>query len=129
MRLINVHTRELEEHFGDALTLPKYPILSHTWLKAKEEDSFQDYQRQAYNSMKGYIKIQYTCAQAVRDGLNYIWVDTCCTIQTHHQRQFPTKRVAYAAENGGRCRSKLKCFSGLTFPKCCFDSATESSIC
>jgi len=28
--------------------------------------------------MRGYEKIQYACEQAKRDGLNYVWVDTCC---------------------------------------------------
>jgi len=79
MRLINVHSMKIEEHFGDGLSLPKYAILSHTWVK--EEVSFQDYPLRAYN-MRGYKKIQYACEQAKRDGLNYVWVDTCCIDKT-----------------------------------------------
>jgi hypothetical protein len=49
----------------------------------------------------GYKKLLFCGEQAQQDGLQYFWIDTCCTIQTHHRRQRPTKRVAYAAENGG----------------------------
>lgn len=28
--------------------------------------------------MKGYKKIEYTCIQAVANGIPYVWVDTCC---------------------------------------------------
>ena len=27
---------------------------------------------------KGFQKIEYTCSQAAKDGLEYCWVDTCC---------------------------------------------------
>jgi hypothetical protein len=50
----------------------------------------------------GWKKIQFCAKQAAADGLQYFWIDTCCTIQTHHRGQCPTKRVAYADESGGR---------------------------
>lgn len=87
MRLIDVDSMELEEHFGDESSLPEYAIVSHTWHE--EEVTFQDYQSGATN-MEGYRKIKYACEQAKTDGFKYIWIDTCCTIQTHHQRQCPT---------------------------------------
>lgn len=31
-----------------------------------------------YKDMRGFKKIHMTCQQAVRDGLNYAWADTCC---------------------------------------------------
>jgi Heterokaryon incompatibility protein (HET) len=80
MRLINVLSMEMEEHFGDGSKLPKYAILSHRWLN--EEVSFRDYQLRAYANMRGYKKIQYTCEQAKKDGLNYAWIDTCCIDKT-----------------------------------------------
>jgi hypothetical protein len=49
-----------------------------------------------------YSKIRYTRNQAIADRLDYVWVDTCCSIQTHQRNLCPTKRVAYAAEDGGR---------------------------
>jgi hypothetical protein len=73
MRLINVHTRKLEYFVGDEI--PKYAILSHTW--GAEEVTFADYENGNFHHMKGYQKIKYICEQAVLDGLNYIWVDTC----------------------------------------------------
>ena len=27
---------------------------------------------------KGFVKIKYACEQAIRDGYEYVWVDTCC---------------------------------------------------
>lgn len=48
--------------------------------RGKEEDevSFDDIHEDYVMTMKGYQKIQYTCIQAVQNGLQYVWVDTCC---------------------------------------------------
>jgi hypothetical protein len=70
-----------------------------TFADLKDLDNAVDVDTQR---KEGYRKIRFCAQQAKRDGLDYFWVDTCCTIQTHHRRQCPTKRVAYAAENGGR---------------------------
>jgi hypothetical protein len=103
--------RLLEITQGGALSLtkdligddhvPAYAILSHTW-QVGQEVTFEDFMRGTGHDKAGYNKIRFTAQQAERDGLRYFWVDTCCTIQTRHRRQCPTKRVAYAAENGGR---------------------------
>lgn len=82
MRLINVSTRELEEFYDEAI--PQYAILSHTW--GPEEVTYQDYISASFNqdsdtyepNKAGYLKIRYTCAQAHKEGLNYVWIDTCC---------------------------------------------------
>ncbi|KAG0651479.1 Vegetative incompatibility HET-E-1 [Hyphodiscus hymeniophilus] len=50
MRLINAATLELEE-FNASQGRPDYAILSHRWVHGQE---------------------------AIQDGLNYAWVDTCC---------------------------------------------------
>jgi hypothetical protein len=83
--------------------IPRYPyaILSHTWGRDGEEVTFDDLLKRAGKDKAGYKKILFCAKQAARDGLQYFWVDTCCNIQTHHLRQCPMKRVAYAAENGG----------------------------
>ncbi|KAK7747183.1 hypothetical protein SLS62_009125 [Diatrype stigma] len=86
MRLLNVHTRQLEEFTGMP---PSYAILSHTWTS--EEVSFQDYtsiisqgqgcektQASLLAKRKGRAKIEGLCAQTVRDGYKYAWIDTCC---------------------------------------------------
>lgn len=74
MRLIDVDTRRVEEFIGDSV--PRYAILSHTW--ELEEVTFQDIHRRRATSMAGYQKIKYACEQARRDGLQMLWVDTCC---------------------------------------------------
>ncbi|KAI0815532.1 HET-domain-containing protein [Xylaria sp. FL0064] len=76
MWLINARTRLLEEFTG--LKIPEYAILSHTW-EAGQEVTFQEFSRESRTSAKrGYWKIDQTCQQAIRDGLDYVWVDTCC---------------------------------------------------
>lgn len=75
MRLINARTYALEE-FLESST-PRYAILSHTWETA--EVSFKCMQDLDQAQQKaGFIKIRYTCQQARKDRLEYVWVDTCC---------------------------------------------------
>lgn len=75
MRLINVHTRELKEFIADP---PDYAILSHRW-RNDEEVSFQDFQDKRQREEKGGDrKIHALCQQAQQDGLNWVWIDTCC---------------------------------------------------
>ncbi|RYP55821.1 hypothetical protein DL771_012412 [Monosporascus sp. 5C6A] len=74
MWLINVHTCELHEFFGDQV--PYYAILSHTW--GDGEVSFSDMRRGEARGRTGFKKIQYTCQQAKLDSLDWAWVDTCC---------------------------------------------------
>ncbi|KAF2464765.1 uncharacterized protein BDR25DRAFT_346560 [Lindgomyces ingoldianus] len=90
----------LPEAFASDKTIPPYAILSHTWEDGQEV-TFKDLMDGTGKDKNGYHKIRLCAQQTKRDGLQYFWVDTCCTIQTHHRRQRPTKRVAYAAENGG----------------------------
>ncbi|KAF4625422.1 hypothetical protein G7Y89_g12747 [Cudoniella acicularis] len=104
MRLINVHTLDLEEFFG--YYIPRYTILSHTW--GKEEISFQEYtwlraqekewaedsddldemtskrrrrlqdKVQALRSRAGFQKIEKFVQLAAQGSHPYVWVDTCC---------------------------------------------------
>jgi hypothetical protein len=76
MRLINCSSLQLEEFFGRYI--PDYVILSHTW--EKEEISFADFTRDqaAAKTKLGFRKIDLTCHQALKDGWQYAWVDTCC---------------------------------------------------
>lgn len=77
MRLINTKTLALEEFYGE---IPPYAILSHRW--ESEEVTFKDYSSQAdpgnREPMQGFRKIRYCIDQAIRDNLEYCWVDTCC---------------------------------------------------
>ncbi|KAF2738199.1 HET-domain-containing protein, partial [Polyplosphaeria fusca] len=60
--------------------VPAYAILSHTW--GEEEVSFQDIEANGGKcesiSKAGWAKIQFCAEQAAVDGLQYVWVDTCC---------------------------------------------------
>ncbi|KAK6383621.1 hypothetical protein LTS17_002913 [Exophiala oligosperma] len=74
MRLIHTRTCRLQD-FSQG-EIPPYAILSHTW--GEEEVSFQDMSSARCQRYKGYAKILQACKVAVRDGLEYIWIDTCC---------------------------------------------------
>ena len=74
MRLINVQTFEISEFYG--LDKAPYAILSHTW--GVEEVTFQDFQRGGATHLLGFRKIKSACRQARHDGLQYVWIDTCC---------------------------------------------------
>jgi hypothetical protein len=70
MRLLNARTKQFEEFYDE---VPRYAILSHTW--GPDELTFK------HMEQKGYVpstKIDGCCKQALEDGLNFVWVDTCC---------------------------------------------------
>ncbi|KAH7380133.1 hypothetical protein BKA66DRAFT_571209 [Pyrenochaeta sp. MPI-SDFR-AT-0127] len=56
---------------------PAYAILSHTWTEG-EEVSFDEFVNNTGHDKAGYNKIRFCAQQALRDGLRYFWVDTCC---------------------------------------------------
>lgn len=80
MRLLNVQTLELKEFFDSQI--PPYAVLSHTW--GDEEVLFQDMcnLNAAVTKKKGFRKIERTCRHAIWDGLDWIWIDTCCIDKT-----------------------------------------------
>jgi Heterokaryon incompatibility protein (HET) len=106
MKLINVYTLDIEEHFDDSV--PEYAILSHTW--GQEEMSLREWtmltQSRKFNhgrlsdfdgtllyllgmsscqdieKRSGYTKVIACCEQAKQDGLKYVWADTCCIDKT-----------------------------------------------
>ena len=57
---------------------PRYAILSHTWGADGDEVTFDDLQNGAGRDKTGYAKLQFCREQAIRDELDYFWVDTCC---------------------------------------------------
>ncbi|KAG9313647.1 heterokaryon incompatibility protein-domain-containing protein [Chiua virens] len=77
MRLLNSKSYQLElfHHLPTG-----YAIVSHRWGSELDEVLFDDIGDEARTRSKaiGYDKIKGTCAQAIRDGLNYVWLDTCC---------------------------------------------------
>lgn len=76
MHLINCYTRHLEEFFGEKI--PVYAILSHTWGEGEVSYTEMKYDQTASRLKEGYRKIDLTCRQALLDGYQYAWVDTCC---------------------------------------------------
>lgn len=56
----------------------RYAILSHTWEADDQEVTFQDLMLGIAIKKKGYRKIQFCSEQAMKDGLQYFWVDSCC---------------------------------------------------
>ncbi|KAF3065000.1 Vegetative incompatibility protein HET-E-1 [Daldinia childiae] len=75
MRLLNVHTMQLEDIF-DMEDASGYAILSHTW--GEDEVSFQTLHSKETKFTSGYRKIECFCRQAIKDGFDYAWIDTCC---------------------------------------------------
>ena len=84
MRLLNADTLAPHEFFGSGI--PRYAILSHTWGSAEEEVNCKDICAlpisDAVRAKKGFQKIEYAAAQAKRDNLDWVWVDTCCIDKT-----------------------------------------------
>lgn len=68
---------ELVDYRGDR-HLPHYAILSHTWGQDCDEVTFDDIIRGTGTEKAGYRKITFCAKQAVSDGLQFFWVDTCC---------------------------------------------------
>ena len=78
MRLLNTTSFKVEDFVESGTSRLKYAILSHTW--GIGEVTFQDMQREfsLLQNMEGITKLQGSCAQAKKDGYEYIWIDTCC---------------------------------------------------
>ncbi|KEZ45583.1 hypothetical protein SAPIO_CDS1921 [Scedosporium apiospermum] len=59
--------------------IPSYAILSHTWsTNAQDEVTFKDIENGTWKRKLAHGKIEFCIEQARRDGLQYLWVDTCC---------------------------------------------------
>jgi hypothetical protein len=60
------------------IVVSKYAILSHRWGNPEDEVSFEDMLSGKQEERKGYQKLMGCCKQAQKDGLQHVWVDTCC---------------------------------------------------
>ncbi|KAK7451505.1 hypothetical protein CaCOL14_009464 [Colletotrichum acutatum] len=78
MMLLNASSLQLHEFFG--YSIPIYAILSHTW--EEDEVTLQDIASSSYAFRKGFAKVRACCAQALRDGFTWVWIDTCCIDKT-----------------------------------------------
>ena len=79
MRLLRLESDDilsLTEFVGD--NIPRYAILSHTWGMDCDEVTFKDLLEGKWKSKAGYDKVRFCGDQAIKDALQYFWVDTCC---------------------------------------------------
>ncbi|KAM3425647.1 hypothetical protein BST61_g7592 [Cercospora zeina] len=78
MWLLDAKTLKLVHFMDDRQVFGRYAVLSHTWHDA--EVTFQDVEQAGpgLNKKSAYQKITKVCEQAVRDGLPFAWIDTCC---------------------------------------------------
>ncbi len=76
MRLLHCGSGEIREFLSEDEIVP-YAILSHTW--GDDEIRLQDWEgvdAARVAAKAGYRKITYVCKQAVKDGLEWVWIDT-----------------------------------------------------
>ncbi|KAH8595322.1 hypothetical protein B0O99DRAFT_672145 [Bisporella sp. PMI_857] len=78
MRLLHAKERDLREFPSDSI--PRYAILSHTW--GEQEISLQDIKASDAEELQGYEKVKMTCSYAMKRGIEYVWIDTCCIDKT-----------------------------------------------
>jgi hypothetical protein len=80
MWLLNVDTFETREFFGEET--PEYAFLSHTWDSPEDEVTTDDLRggkfREDVHKKHGFRKLDFAMKQARRDGLQWLWADTCC---------------------------------------------------
>lgn len=80
MRLLQIQANgsfSLVSHEGTSI--PPYAILSHTWSENNEDEvSFDDMRNETGKEKRGYAKLRFCAEQATKDGLEHLWVDTCC---------------------------------------------------
>ncbi|PMD34428.1 HET-domain-containing protein [Hyaloscypha variabilis F] len=75
MRLLNAKTLKLHSFFGR--DIPPYAILSHRW--GESEVMFQDLEHErGVDVARADPKIFGCCTQALKDGWDYVWIDSCC---------------------------------------------------
>ncbi|KAI0886524.1 HET-domain-containing protein [Annulohypoxylon maeteangense] len=86
MHLLDARTKVLKKYVEekDGKAVEEYAILSHRWLSQEHEILFEDMGQNieskecGLRKKQGFYKLIQCCEQALRDGLNYIWIDTCC---------------------------------------------------
>ena len=74
MRLIYASTLQMHQ-FAGADNASAFAILSHTW--GDQECTLQDMEDLTRAKVQsGFTKIKSCCDQAMRDGLEWAWIDT-----------------------------------------------------
>ncbi|THU78003.1 HET-domain-containing protein [Dendrothele bispora CBS 962.96] len=106
-RLIDTHSLRFAEFEENGTTSP-YAILSHRWVEGEEVtfQEFLDVQRREKKS--GYRKILHACMKAQNDGIDFIWIDTCCIDKGNHEEIARDIKSMYAYyENSVVCYAYL----------------------
>ncbi|KAH7325663.1 heterokaryon incompatibility protein-domain-containing protein [Stachybotrys elegans] len=76
MRLLNARTLQFKEVQG-LRGMPKYAILSHTWADTEVVYADLIASPQLARQRPEFAKVKLATQQALKDGLDYIWIDTC----------------------------------------------------
>jgi hypothetical protein len=58
-------------------SLPRYAILSHTWIEGQEV-TYDELVAGTRKEKTGYNKLRFCGERAAKDNIQYFWVDTCC---------------------------------------------------
>jgi hypothetical protein len=82
MRLLNTQSFELSRLFVPT-EVPDYAILSHRWnteeiIFADLNNASTDQVQHQMRMKNGFAKIQGACQSALKDGYEWIWIDSCC---------------------------------------------------
>jgi hypothetical protein len=108
MRLLHIQSdgtltfTEFSKH-----NIPQYAILSHTW--GESEVTLQHLLDGTSSTRQGYRKIVFCGEQALKDGLKYFWVDTCCI-----DKRNPTELTTAINSMFRWYRNAVKCYVYLS---------------
>ncbi|KAL4078823.1 hypothetical protein V8B97DRAFT_1864703 [Scleroderma yunnanense] len=107
----------------------QYAILSHRWIERHGKDMEVKYEdivelakieedkRDQVRKRDGYQKILHSCLQANRDGLQWIWVDTCCIDRRNSAELSEAIHSMYRwYENASVCYAYLHDVADSSFP-------------
>jgi hypothetical protein len=79
MRLLHLQDGKISLSKQYITNPPPYAILSHTWDENNDNEvNFADITNGTPERKIGFSKILFCGKQAICDGLQYFWVDTCC---------------------------------------------------
>lgn len=113
MYLLNAETQHLE----DVHEQRPYAILSHAWQNG-ERDYFQQIGTRSVRLEPGYEKVEMCCRLAQQDGLDYVWIDTCCADANSRGAHSESRMSAYTwFQNAQVCYTYLNDVDGDEDPK------------
>lgn len=94
---------KLGEYLGQQI--PPYAILSHRWDAPAEEISFRDLmsENSDISNKAGLWKLEQCCIQALRRGLEHVWIDTCCIDKSSSAELSEAINCMYSWYQGARC--------------------------